>query len=89
MLTGKAVDRAFIGHLVVDKCLNYQLCSLLEENGKISKEKDSEICKLLDFSLPYYNTIIALNEPDIHGRLGDINNALNQLKDNLSQSSKT
>ena len=71
MLTEKAVDRPFRRHLIVDTCLNYQLCSLLEENGEISKEKDSKICKLLDFSLPFYNTIIALNEPDIHRRLGD------------------
>ena len=50
LLSGKAVSRAFRGHLIVDTCLNSLLFSLLKSENKIDESRLEYISNLFDIS---------------------------------------
>ena len=57
VLSGKAVSRAFRGHLIIDTCLNSLLFSLLKSENKINEEEFtalSNLCNISNLSMLNY-----------------------------------
>ena len=86
MMTGKAVQRAFRGHLLTDKCLNHLIASeTLEANPEFASpvEESEEI----------YSSLIAgettLEDVALSDTLATVQQEVNKVKMKLQSRSKT
>ena len=86
LLSGKAVQRAFRGHLLVDRCLNVMVVSQLIEG-------DSEFASLVTKSEDQYKSCLAgeceLNDDDLDDTLSKIHHKVWDERSKISAKSKT
>ena len=86
MMTGKAVQRAFRGHLLTDKCLNHLIVSE-------TLEANPEFASLVEESEEIYSSLIAgettLEDVALSDTLATVQQEVNKVKMELQSSSKT
>ena len=86
MMTGKAVQRAFRGHLLTDKCLNHLIVS---ETSKA----DPEFASLVEKSEEIFSSLVEgksiLEDVIVSGTLTTVRQKINKVKMELQFRSKT
>ena len=86
MMTGKAVQRAFRGHLLTDKCLNHLIVS---ETSKA----DPEFASLVEKSEEIFSSLVEgkgiLEDVVVSGTLTTVHQKINKVKMELQSRSKT
>ena len=86
MMSGKAVQRAFLGHLLVDQCLTRQIVAKIMEDEPGFQDQAEELEQLYMLMETGKCDLDSLLESDCIDR---IHNSLIEKKDELARNSKT